>query len=189
MLYKYDNPTGFMQRVQYNNICFYNHMMGIWEPEDGELNYNSFGLTYLNKDADGYKPEFFIKNEDYKDTLFNDNYDVVSFWGANLSTPVIGHVDIKQKVHLVMFISDLTKIKPGIDHRADEEVRNDVIDYFRNPMYGFELKKVSVGARDALKEYSGGWIKEEESSIDQQPAHTFRLDFDCTYDLDTVLYN
>lgn len=144
--------------------------------------YECYGRALRNKTSDGYKAEVYspTAENNHKDVYWNDALKALSFFG-------IGNTKIDRsfgvaEVHLVFFV-DVAKLKPTITHRADEEVRQDVMSVVKSGMHGFEVTGVVIGVENSLKEYPNSIKSESLKYADMQPTHCFRINGELTYDI------
>jgi hypothetical protein len=130
-----DKPIDRLQNYLYNSLAW--------------ANYESYHRAYTNE-KNGIKiPEIYTSNGEYKNVFYNDNFDATSFFiiDENRDTETVNRVDLS-----LIYQVDLTKIKPAITHRADEEVLNEISFYLKRNSYGFDLTNVKTGISNV---YSG----------------------------------
>jgi len=140
--------------------------------------YESYGRCYRNKKANGYAAEIFTGGNNYKDVYWNDGLNAISFFGVGQK--VDHKISESAEVHLVFFV-DLKKLKPALVHRADEEVRLDVLNAVQTFGFGFTYKSLETGIENVLREYPGSYRDERLKHVDMHPVHCFRLNFSLIY--------
>jgi len=84
-------------------------------------------------------------------------------------------------VHLVFFVN-IEKLKPGIAHRGDEEVRNEIQKLFGYSLYGFAFQSIELWLDNVLREYPGSRRDDRLKAVDMHPIHCFRINLTCLYD-------
>jgi hypothetical protein len=111
--------------------------------------------------------------------LWNDKASAVSFFSASDSVVIEkgqGRVDVA-----LIFFVNLSKLKPDATHRADEEVRTDVLKTLGYASFGFALKGYETGVKNVLREYPGSQRDKNLSKLDMQPIHAFRINLNLIY--------
>jgi hypothetical protein len=183
MLITKTNPLGIDWYIQQQQMQLHKQLMAKWalDTEDATQNalYECYGRVYRNATKDGYIAEMYAGNKQYKEVYWNDKLYAISFFG--LGNPMQRATLSTANVHLVFFVN-LNKIKPGIAHRADEEVRNDVETITGRFSNGFVLTSTELWLQNVLKEYPGSRRDERLKFVDMQPVHCFRLNFTISYD-------
>lgn len=181
MLITKDSPTGLDNAIQKLQTYMHTTLMSKWglntaNPDENKL-YECYGRAYRNKKDTGYVAEMFRSGTDYKDAYWNDNLYALSFFGSTERVEYeIG--SCKTNVHLVFFVN-LEKLKPTITHRADEEVRQDVINTIGKHCYGFTLSGYETGIENVLREYPVS--RDALIKADMQPTHLFRVNLQVIY--------
>jgi hypothetical protein len=148
-----------------------------WGLDDSQ--YLCYGLCSKNKTSDGYAAEIYTGNGEYQDVLWDDKASAVSFFSASDSVVIEkgqGRVDVA-----LIFFVDLSKLKPDVTHRADEEVRTDVLKTLGYSSFGFALKGYETGVKNVLKEYPGSQRDKNLTALDMQPIHAFRINLNLIY--------
>lgn len=140
--------------------------------------YRCYGRCYRNKKDNGYIAENYEGNGEYKEVYWDDSLKAVSFFGsaANVQMDVSSKVD----VHLIFFVN-LAKLKPALVHRADEEVRQDVVAAIGKTCHGLELQSIETWLENVLREYPGSRRENRLNVVDMQPQHCFRINFTMYY--------
>lgn len=142
--------------------------------------YECYGRSYRNKRDNSYIAEVYTTGNEYKEVFWNDALHAISFFGAGSSIKT--QVSHTTDVHLVFFVN-LAKLKPDIAHRADEELRTEIIEILGRYNYGFTYSGVETGIENVLKEYPGSYRNERLKYVDMHPVHCFRLNFTLNYNL------
>ncbi len=146
--------------------------------------YECYGKAYRNKTDDGYIAEVYTGGNEYKEVYWNDELSAISWFG--LSGP-IRHDTIEQVgVHLVFFVN-LAKLKPSITHRADAEVRKDIMDIIGAGRFGFTYESTELWIENVLREYPGSRREDRLKAVDMHPIHCFRLNLQLLFDKNNCL--
>lgn len=148
---------------------------------DNDSDYDSYGKVYRNKKDSQYIAEVYtggVNGIDYKEVYWDDTKAAISWFG----TGSIISFDIKNKVsvHLVFFVN-LKKLKPGVAHRADEDVRRDVQKLLGISLQGFTFEGFELWTENVLREYPGSRRDNRLSVVDMHPIHCFRVNLSCLY--------
>lgn len=178
------SPKGIDIRIQKLQTYLFTELCSTWNLDADD--WNAYGRAYRNQSTDGYIPEGFTgksnsKGVDYDELYFNDGVSVNSFFS-------VGDI-VKRKLNAataqvgIIFMVDLVKLKPGIAHRADEEVRLDVEKLLSTSIYGFEMTGYVTGIDQVFKEFAGIRKKDGIKFRDQHPTHCFRLDTEILYNV------
>lgn len=175
-------PVGIDAKVQEFQGKLHAALLARWEIESSA--YHCHGRCYRNRKAEGYVAEVHTIDNEYKEVYWDDTLSAISFFGLN-NAP-IRHDSIEQaSVHLVFFVN-LRKLKPDITHRADEEVRLDVLNIVGRSVSGFVYQSLELGIENVLKEYAASWRTAGKfaslDAVDMHPVHCFRLNFSINYD-------
>lgn len=177
-------PKGIDVKIQAYQGFIYDKLLATWGITGTD--YNSYGRAYRNQSEKGYIPEVFTGNsalsgKDYQEVLFNDRVKVQSFFGVG-ETQQFKAGAATAKVFLV-FMCNVKELKPTIQHRADEEIRNDVEKLCASPRHGFTMTGIITGIDSVFNEYPGVRRDEGMRFRDMHPKHCFRIDFDLLYNI------
>ncbi|TDQ27631.1 hypothetical protein [Tenacibaculum caenipelagi] len=165
MIYLKDKPVGIdfeIQKLQ----KFLSNKLSDW-------NIEAYGRAEIvNKE-----PLIFKKNKDYKNALgLNEKFHGRFFFlDSNLS--------IEQSKYLttdldIVFILNIKKIKPEISHRADEEVKMEILSILKKKVYkSIEILK----GQDVLKGF-------DTKLIDMQPYHFIKFSFKHKYNNNITIF-
>jgi hypothetical protein len=176
MLNLIETPAAEHIAVQKFQRKIHERLLKLWGLSTDD--YQSYGLAYRNQTKDGYIAQWYLGEGNYSNDLyFDDKYKAVSFFG--LSGGFTHDVGDTVKVHLVFFV-DVQKIKPTV-HRADAEIRQDVVGVCSNGLYGFNYEGMDLWLENVLREYNGSRRDERLKYIDMHPKHCFRLNFELRF--------
>jgi hypothetical protein len=117
MLYVKENPVGIDIPIQNFQKFLYKKLCEKWG------DFECYGRAYRNQKDNGYIPE--IYNGEYKDVFFDDKVSALSFF--NVSDMQKQLMSQREADVSLIFCVNIQKVK-NIKHRADEEVRIDVIE-------------------------------------------------------------
>lgn len=183
MLTVIDNPNGIDVPIRKLQEKLYSSLMEAWglDPENPEQNalYECYPRCYRNKKDNGYVAEIYKGANEYRDAYWDDKLNAISFFG--ISNNIKHDVGEKAEVHLVFFVN-LSKLKPALSTRGDEEVRLDVLNIVQAEYYGFTFKGVDLWIENVLKEYQGSIRDKRLADVDMHPIHCFRINFLLIYD-------
>lgn len=141
--------------------------------------YACYPRAYRNQTADGYVPEVYMGNNEYKEVLFDDNFKMTSFFGLGETVKLVG-ARYTAQVSLI-FMVNLTNIYPYATDRQDENLRATIERICNIPAFGFVMNGYETGIDKVFKEYSGWRIKTGVKFRDQHPLHCFRINFELNY--------
>lgn len=171
--------AGIDIQIQKMQTTIYGKLLPVWNVNDST--FTMYGRAYRNQSNDGYIPEVYTGNNEYKDSYFDDTLSGSAFWGVGDIERVDKSASTTADVFLI-FMVNLAKIKPGKD-RNDEQARVDVEQICMSRDYGFYLNAVVTGIDQVFKEY-GGYKKTKGIEFrDMHPWHCFRLNFKLTYNI------
>jgi hypothetical protein len=182
MLITKTNPAGVDVAIQNLQIHLHKQLVKAWSlTGDTDPSYECYGRCHRNKIDSGYIAEVFtggISGVDYKEVYWNDELKAISFFGTGSKT-TFDKLN-KADVHLVFFVN-VSKLKPLITHRADEEVRSEIQQLFGNSLYGFSFESMELWLENVLKEYPGSRRDDRLIAVDMQPVHCFRINLTLLY--------
>lgn len=113
---------------------------------------------------------------EYVDPLWNDKAGVVSFFGVD--DLVKNETQRSAKVHFIV-MCNLKKLYPDLGDRADENIKNDMLNLFGKALYGFFFESFDTGMDNCFKEYRGSAEQMKKNSM--HPLFVFRLNFSLHY--------
>ena len=179
MLITKSNPVGIDVSIQKFQSMLHSKLT---DPDrwNNASTYRCYGRCYRNKKDKSHIAENYEGQKEYKEVYWDDSLSAISFFG--ISSPVTHEVTEKANVHLIFFV-DLAKVKPSIAHRADEEVRKDVMELFGKGVYGMTYKSMDLWIENVLREYPGSIRDERLKNVDMHPVHCFRFNFLSQYDI------
>lgn len=120
----------------------------------------SFGRVYKIEKGDGFTLRWFMSDNDYieHDMILDDKYDVQYFF---IDPDIRSFTTLYEQDIEIYFFINITTVKPGITHRADEEIKQDIHCLLRK----FEgLKSI-----EKIKDLPG-----YTQRMDMQPYHSFK---------------
>lgn len=175
MLVTKTGPVGIDYGLQELQTELHTRLLTKWSITTDE--YKAYGRCYRKPTDKGYVAVNYDSGTEYA-MMIDDSLKAISFFGQSPTT----RLDQKEstEVHLVFFVN-LAKLKPSIAHRADEEVRKDVISLFAPALYGFAYQGFEITIESTLREYRGSWNK----ILDMHPWHCFRINLKVLYDINS----
>lgn len=184
MLITKTNPVGIdalIQQLQtklHDSLCETWGLSGDCEVESQSNLYYAYGRAYRNSTDNGYVAEVYDANGDYKEVYWDDKLYALSFFGiASQTERTAGN---KAEVHLVYFVNTKA-LKPDVTHRADEEVRLDVLNAIGKNSFGFVVDSITLWLENVLQEYPGSIRDERLKYVDMYPVHCFRINMTVNY--------
>lgn len=176
MLITKTSPTGIDNAIQKLQTDLHTKLVTLWGNSDL---YECYGRCYKNKKDNGYVAELFTSGNDYKDAYWNDSLNALSFFSVSDKVEA-DKGQAKTNVSIIFFVN-LTKLKPTITHRADEEVRQDVILSIGTNSFGFHYMGFETGIDNVLRDFPGSRKDDGLKAVDMQPIHAFRINLSLIY--------
>ena len=159
-----DNAIQSLQQYLYSKLVSF-----------GIANYESYGRVYKNGKNGKLIPERYDENREYEEVLFNDKYDMTSFFAIADVT----QFDEKPKNTVsIIFQLKLDKVFPLISHRADEEFINLIIVLLEKSPKKVNIKSIARGIDQVYKEFDKTKIK----FTDMQDFNVVRFDIELNYE-------
>ena len=181
MLSTKTETTALDVAIQKMQTYLHDRLLIAWELEETPEKYKGYGRCYRNRTKDGYIAEWYLGSGEYKEVYWDDQFSAVSFFGVG--SRILYEQKQVADVHLVFFVN-LSELKADIAHRADEEVRKDVLELVGRGMYGLNYKSMDLWVENCLREYPGSVKKLiNEVQFDMHPVHCFRLNFESFYNI------
>lgn len=154
-------------------------LLAYWELDTAE--YRAYGRCYKipSITGDGFIPAVFkegVSSKDYKPVAANDKVTCTSFFGVGDTITYRNQNTVP--VHLIFSVNLQRLWEVGF--RADADVRRDVQNIVHN-RHGFNITSMETGIDRVYAEYTSRSLREKLKTIDMQPYHTFRINFDLAY--------
>ena len=177
MLVTKTDPVGIDYNLQRLQTDLHTKLLTTWSIADAT--YKSYGRCYRKPTDAGYIAVDYAGGSEYS-MMFDGTLKAMSFFGQSAK---VGFDNLEMtEVHLVFFVN-LTALKPSITHRADEEVRKDVISLISSATYGFAYNGFELYLENVLREYPGSRKDSKFSIVDMHPYHCFRINLKVQYDI------
>lgn len=184
MLITKTNPVGLDINIQQLQVKLHRELIAKWALAD-DTQFECYGRCYRNKTDTGYIAEVYQTGGEYKEVFWNDTLTALSFFGisGSISHDKMSHAD----VHLVFF-ANLSKLalkdKAGnvIVHRADEELRQSVLQVIGKSSFDFILDSVELWLENVLRDYPGSRRDDRLKAVDMHPVHCFRVNLKIFFD-------
>ncbi|MDE3250793.1 MAG: hypothetical protein KGO82_19175 [Bacteroidota bacterium] len=187
MVYLKNSPVGLDIPIQKYQQFLYNELKSIWPVDDTSM--EGYGRCYRSLGTEGNTPQVFVasaalNNTLYKDAEFVDDVHKAVFFFVAGDSNKYDHGDNTARVS-VIFMVNAALLKPSIQHRADEEIRLDVMRLALRRTENFEMTEVVTGIRNVFAEFDG-WLKTDQVVYrDNHPLHCFRINYSVTYDMNS----
>ncbi|OHT44426.1 hypothetical protein [Flavobacterium tructae] len=156
------NPKGIDKEIQVIQNALFSKLG--WPKMD------IYGRVHKNLSKDkGYVPEFYMGKNEYKDVFTNDlqasNIFFIDDETHTTDNRVFYFSDVK-----IVFMVDLRKIKPNINHRADMEVEVEALKVVKQHRM-FQIDGFEKGVEAVFKGFNIDHIRK----LNIQPYHVFAL--------------
>jgi hypothetical protein len=180
MLATKTNPVGIDYNLQALQTDLHDALVAKWGISSDD--YKSYGRCYRKPTDQGYIAVNYESGNEYKEVYCDDTLKALSFFGQSAR---VGFNQLEStEVHLVFFVN-LAALKPLVAHRADEEVRKDVISLIGSASYGFAYMGFDLYLENVLREYPGSRRDSRLSIVDMHPYHCFRINLKVQYDINS----
>tara|TARA_R110002020_G_scaffold40164_5_gene118929 strand:+ start:6574 stop:7185 length:612 start_codon:yes stop_codon:yes gene_type:complete len=149
-------------------------------------NYDAYHRAYANETRKGIVPEAYteqsVNTKEYHEVLMNDNVNSTSFFMLNDVNTNDG--DLFDNSISIYFQLNTRELYQDVEHRADEEARNDVIVSLKKIPQVKSIDNVVLG----LSNVYAGFRQDNLTWDDMQPYHVFRIDItvEAMYDCDWI---
>ena len=167
-LFEKTNPIGIDKPIQRLQGLIYNGL--------GYSNINGYGRAEVIEKDKQKLPVHYINNSkiDYTEILFNDKVNGHFFFLDKNETIPNGGV-FETEIDIIFFFN-VESLKSGVTHRADEEVRSDIIDLVSGFKF-FELKSITKGV-EALEGFDTD-LKDLQPRFFLKVTGTLKYQFNC----------
>lgn len=190
-LYTRSKPVGIDISIAGFQKFLYSQVKAAWNISD-DLKYDCYDRAYRDYIDTGYVPRALVPNNlgtlEYTTLTFNPDLNwAMSFFSVGDSVKEVVNRTSRSQIALI-FAVNLDAVKSGItDHRADEEVRNDIERICYIPRFNMDLTGVETGYENVFRDYKGLITQDQKNLRDFNPLHVFKINFELNYDfLDTL---
>jgi hypothetical protein len=173
-----DTPIQLFQKFLYDSL------KKIWTKVD-DLTLEGYGRVYRNANDIGYVPEVLVNsalenNTQYKQVYFDKTTMKALFFFS--TDDLAKYSEGSETVNVsIIFITNISTLKPYIEHRGDEEVRNDVQSLLSQNRQNMILKGSETGFKNVFKQFSGLTNKDGEVFEDRHPLFCFKFNMELFY--------
>ncbi len=146
----------------------------------GWINYDSYDRVYKNKRGDEKIPEAYVGKGDYEEVLFNDKKTVTSFFIVD-DKRTFDH-DNKELIYQdvsIVFQGNVKKMYPRIEHRADEEMINEIRLAINKKFWDNRLTEIITGIEKVYDSLKVSYNKKDYN--DMSDFCIVRFNFKMTY--------
>lgn len=160
----------------------YTQLLAKWKVS--EAAFLSYGRCYRNNAELGCIPEVYVSGSvaQYVGIEFDDSNTIVLSFFDLYDDVKFSNGSTTARADLI-FIVNVTKLKPDIAHRADEEIRNDVERLSQVPRFGFIATDFQTGYNNVFSRFQGIVKNDQITWRDLQPLHVFKITFDFVYNI------
>lgn len=164
-----DNPIGIDRPIQIMQQLF---VANLWTSFTCSFNHRVF-----RNEKDGKLiPELLIDStKEYKEVLFDDRYDVLSWFDVSDRSNSVDGTQLSQEVG-IFFAVNLKKLYPTLAHRAVEEAHRDALMQIKKRPIVFEVISLETG-----EAAYGRFSTDNLTKYNMQPYHTFRYNCNVKY--------
>jgi len=177
-----NSVTGIDVNIQSLQKFLYKKLKALWPIDDS--NFDGYGRVYKNSTDKGYVPELFESSPEQNNTTYRSIYFDKSKKGLFFFS-----VDDQErykdgtatiKVFLI-FVLNVALIKDDIQHRGDEEVRNEVRKLCSLGLHELTLTGTETGFSNVFKQFTGLVNQEGEIFEDRHPIYCFKINLELMY--------
>jgi len=166
------NPIGLDAKIQRLQTSLFSQLNTLWNLTNGaEL--DAYGRCYVIEQDSEKTVRFFKTPKEYQ-TVSVAERNKFFFLNRNIAKKV-DTLNYETTLELI-FIVDVVKLKPQIDHRADIEVQADV-ELILNQFDNVWVESLEVGYENALR-----GIKYIQAD-DMQPYYVFKYNLNVLYNM------
>lgn len=177
-----NSVTGIDVNIQSLQKFLYKKLKALWPIDDS--NFDGYGRVYKNSTDRGYVPELFESspeqnNTEYRSIYFDKSKKGLFFFSVDDQERYKdGTATIKV---FLIFVLNVALIKDDIQHRGDEEVRNDVRKLCSLGLHELTLTGTETGFSNVFKQFTGLVNKEGEIFEDRHPIYCFKINLELMY--------
>lgn len=152
----------------------------------GWINYESYNRAYRNRKFENTFPEVYIGKGEYKESLFDDKFNVTSFFLAEEEKRQTEDFQVEQDISII-FQANLKKLYPNILHRADEEMQRDIYLSLKKIFVDEKIQTIITGVDNVYRTLE---IKSDKKFLyDMSFFHILRIDFKLNFLIDECSEN
>ena len=142
------------------------------------VDFDNLPRVYKNPKANGngFVPELYRGNGEYSESLMNDNVVITSFFIIPDQRDYVE--EINSELSLIVQCSDLTKVYPSIDHRADEELIHTVLNVLQ-PLKVIDVTSIVTSIDAVYQEFDRELLKFDDMST----FFVFRINMNTHYEI------
>jgi hypothetical protein len=169
MIYSKTNPAGIDYCISVIQSFLYTEIQRIWSLSEAEiLSYPRVERIRKREIDDKERLAYFSDGKYTQDDMLLDDRYSVLFCFYPINRPEYMNYLNYQDVEILFFVN-LSKLKPSITHRGDEEVRSDIRSILPRP-------EAYKGTYDLIE------LPGFTEVMDMQPFHSFKILTTQTYD-------
>lgn len=174
LLQKVD-PAGLDIFIDLMQVSMFNFLTNANGP--AWTDYESHHRAYKNPSKDKTIPEVYTSDGEYKEVLFNDEFNVTSFFLSDDSR-IQDKELVTQNISMI-FQAKLSEIYPNITHRADEEMNFDILNAAKAfPQLNESSIKMTTGIKNVYKELN---LQSMVDFDDMSNFHVVKIDMEARY--------
>jgi len=180
MLIQKVSPVGVDKVIDKLQVAIYDYLTGV----AGFTQYESYPRCYKNYKDGMIIPEMYTGTNEYKEVLFDDRYNLTSFFIVDDDSDREGVNVVSQNVSII-FQGLLDKLFPSVSHRADEELK--AVIYNALSEYYFEdyLLSIQMGIDNVYGDLRIlGTLKDRVILDDMSNFNVLRFNFKLNFNID-----
>lgn len=170
MLIRKTEPVGVDKIIDLLQVHLYVLNLTKWE---------SYPRAYKNPkrfDKQGFIPEVYLPNGDYKEVFYDDSFNLSTFWVVGENREV-GNDRANVPISLIVQ-ANLKELFPLISHRADEELNNLLWDRLRLFTLGAKIETIETSIENVYREFS----RTQLTFDDMNEFYVVRFNFIATFE-------
>ncbi len=180
-----NSTVGVDVSIQLHQSWLYKKLKALWTPAVDDTTLHAYGRVYRNANDKGYVPEIFVSSGEDNNTVYAPViFDKTTMKGMFFYT-VEDQQRWKEGVSVArvsaIFIVNVALIKPTFQHRADEEIRNQVRVLCSLGRYELAFIGDDTGFANVFRMFTGLTNKDGEVFEDRHPIHCFKMNFELNY--------
>jgi hypothetical protein len=169
------NPKGLDVTIQNIQNLLYSNLLTLWN-----VDLDGYGRCYPVFNGQKKEIQFYSGSDEYRNVVVAETNKF--FFTAENDIEKVGNTYYKTKIELY-FIVNVKEIKPNALHRADEEVRVDVLNVLNTNTFAF-VKNTVIDIDKVFNKF------EYDYTDDLQPYHCFKIELNTVeYDINKTICN
>jgi hypothetical protein len=168
-----------------NPVAEVNRVQGLQKKLASKVDWleKAFGIAYREQkkvDSGDFAPQIYLGGKEYLEVYPDDSVSGMCFFDVEdeIALSQEDKRNFTARINIVFFVN-LEKAFPTLEHRADAEARQAVINVLLKYGHGWQIQEIVKGVDNVYSRYN--WVK-PHAKIDKQPFHVFSLECEVIYD-------